>query len=230
MWQSADPILNDYLDGKRGMGGVFNSMNLGLYSYTHNRPVNLIDPDGKDVLAPIAYRYSSSTDISNYRGSPYPITKYGVYNYNTPKEYMAAAASGQLTKPSATIELSHSVRSEKGLKNGKGSILGTNFKIAEMHNIPLEFDRKPKHAISITDIGKGDADKFTVEGTGTKFSAIRAHSGGPYGSEGCQTCPLAKYAGKASGGFETELLDKVPSLNSKTEKTYIILPPKWGGD
>jgi RHS repeat-associated protein len=46
VWQSADPILDQYLDGKRGMGGVFTSMNLGLYSYVHLNPLAFLDPDG----------------------------------------------------------------------------------------------------------------------------------------------------------------------------------------
>ena len=54
VWQSADRILGSYLpsgDKERdanlpGMGGVFTSANLGLYTYTHQNPVRLIDPDG----------------------------------------------------------------------------------------------------------------------------------------------------------------------------------------
>jgi hypothetical protein len=30
-----------------GMGGVFNTVNLHVYAYTHNNPVNLTDPDGE---------------------------------------------------------------------------------------------------------------------------------------------------------------------------------------
>jgi hypothetical protein len=54
VWQSADTILGEYLptgnkeqDAKMpGMGGVFNSANLGLYTYTHQNPLKYLDPDG----------------------------------------------------------------------------------------------------------------------------------------------------------------------------------------
>ncbi|WP_227431263.1 RHS repeat-associated core domain-containing protein [Psychrobacter sp. I-STPA6b] len=53
VWQSPDPILSDYLGGINadpsklpGMGGVYNPPNLNLYAYSHNNPVNLVDPDG----------------------------------------------------------------------------------------------------------------------------------------------------------------------------------------
>ena len=49
MWQSPDPILNKYLDSNAGMGGIYNSKNLALYSYGHQNPVTMIDPDGNAV-------------------------------------------------------------------------------------------------------------------------------------------------------------------------------------
>ncbi len=55
VWQSPDPILASYLptgDKKLpGMGGVFNSANIGLYTYTHNKPTGYIDPDGKVLIS-----------------------------------------------------------------------------------------------------------------------------------------------------------------------------------
>ncbi|MDU9049340.1 MAG: SpvB/TcaC N-terminal domain-containing protein [Candidatus Electrothrix sp. Rat3] len=55
VWQSPDPILGSYLptgDKKLpGMGGVFNSANIGLYTYTHNNPMIYIDPDGKVLIS-----------------------------------------------------------------------------------------------------------------------------------------------------------------------------------
>jgi RHS repeat-associated protein len=45
MWQSADPILNDYVDGAPN-GGVYDSRNNNLYSYARLSPTNYTDPDG----------------------------------------------------------------------------------------------------------------------------------------------------------------------------------------
>jgi RHS repeat-associated protein len=58
VWASVDPILDKYLptgnkekDGKLpGMGGVFNSFNLGLYSYGDLNPIKFFDPDGNSDL------------------------------------------------------------------------------------------------------------------------------------------------------------------------------------
>ncbi|MGK3963948.1 RHS repeat-associated core domain-containing protein [Sorangium sp. So ce118] len=47
-WLSPDPILDEYMQGGPG-AGVFNPGNLGLYSYTLNNPVNLVDPDGRQT-------------------------------------------------------------------------------------------------------------------------------------------------------------------------------------
>ena len=51
VWQSGDPILGEYLDGEH-KGGVYNSLNLGLYSYAYQNPVKYTDPDGKAVETP----------------------------------------------------------------------------------------------------------------------------------------------------------------------------------
>jgi len=69
VWISADPILGKYLpDSDKmvefnfsrephwayranlpGMGGMFNSGNLAMYTYTHQNPIRYVDPDGKEV-------------------------------------------------------------------------------------------------------------------------------------------------------------------------------------
>jgi RHS repeat-associated protein len=47
VFQSGDPILNQYLDG-RPNSGVFNPKNLGLYSYVVNNPFGATDPTGRE--------------------------------------------------------------------------------------------------------------------------------------------------------------------------------------
>jgi len=48
-WISVDPVLNSYLDGKKGLGGVYNSVNLYLYHYAGNNPIKYNDPTGKNL-------------------------------------------------------------------------------------------------------------------------------------------------------------------------------------
>jgi hypothetical protein len=58
VWQSADPILGEYLPtGDKGQdknlsgnGGVFNSFNLNLYSYSNKNPIKYFDSDGNAVF------------------------------------------------------------------------------------------------------------------------------------------------------------------------------------
>ena len=47
-WISTDPIFEEYLNGKRGRGGVYNSININVYSYAENNPITMFDPDGNE--------------------------------------------------------------------------------------------------------------------------------------------------------------------------------------
>ena len=49
VWQSADPILGEYLNGERSEG-VYNSYNLNLYGYVSQNPIRLMDPDGLSLV------------------------------------------------------------------------------------------------------------------------------------------------------------------------------------
>ncbi|WP_437523831.1 SpvB/TcaC N-terminal domain-containing protein [Sorangium sp. So ce726] len=46
VWVSPDPVLAEYMAGRIN-GGAYRPINLGLYTYTSNNPVVLIDPTGK---------------------------------------------------------------------------------------------------------------------------------------------------------------------------------------
>ncbi len=66
VWISVDPpILGKFLDGIHN-GGVINSFNLAVYSYTYQNPIRLIDPNGKqvDIVNPIG-----SQIVQNYNNS-----------------------------------------------------------------------------------------------------------------------------------------------------------------
>jgi RHS repeat-associated protein len=49
-WLSADPILDQYLEGERGGSGVYTVQNLSLFAYAHQNPIKFIDPSGNDVI------------------------------------------------------------------------------------------------------------------------------------------------------------------------------------
>jgi len=46
-WTAADPVLDAYLEGKLGEGGIYKSMNLDLYHYGSNNPIIFLDPNGQ---------------------------------------------------------------------------------------------------------------------------------------------------------------------------------------
>ncbi|WP_317614907.1 RHS repeat domain-containing protein [Apibacter adventoris] len=50
VWLSMDPLYIAHLDADSNTGGVYDSKNLSVYSYVHNRSVNAVDPDGEDII------------------------------------------------------------------------------------------------------------------------------------------------------------------------------------
>jgi RHS repeat-associated protein len=63
VWQSGDPAIGNFLprgedeSQLRGMGGVYNPFNLGLYSYAQLNPVRYNDPDGRSPIDIIFLAY-----------------------------------------------------------------------------------------------------------------------------------------------------------------------------
>ncbi|HTC20886.1 MAG TPA: RHS repeat-associated core domain-containing protein, partial [bacterium] len=80
LWQSADPGLGDCLPnseedlGLPGEGGVYASQNLSLYSYAHDNPLILTDPDGESpkfiLIGERMWRVHAMKDYLLERGVP----------------------------------------------------------------------------------------------------------------------------------------------------------------
>ncbi len=80
VWNAVDPILGQYLptgDTEKdknlpGMGGVFNSFNMGLYTYSHTNPIKYVDPDGNVVVMFFSLSKGTITavDIGKTKGVP----------------------------------------------------------------------------------------------------------------------------------------------------------------
>ena len=67
------------MNGGGNSKGVYNPSNLMLFSYTHNNPVNLVDPDGKDTAVAIGY----PTKNNPFGHVAIAFSKKGVYSYGT---------------------------------------------------------------------------------------------------------------------------------------------------
>ena len=89
-WISADPAMYDgsYIPSapindeakKRnqnlpGMGGIFNVINMHVYAYTHNNPINLIDPDGRNPVLDIDGNLLGTTGKNEWVGVPIVMNK-----------------------------------------------------------------------------------------------------------------------------------------------------------
>ncbi|MDM8554109.1 BPSL0067 family protein, partial [Desulfococcaceae bacterium HSG7] len=120
VWQSCDPILEKYLDSKQDAGSIYNSFNLGLYSYSRLNPLIFFDPDG--------YRYV----INNYQTNffmekiiewlvnSYPLSKQIRDWLTTPFSERACAGTIQ------TLAQRGTTYDDGTVKRGKGSLPLTN--------------------------------------------------------------------------------------------------------
>jgi len=78
VWQSADPILGQYLNAKVN-NGVYQSININLYRYAAQNPLRITDPDGRadcdeaceykrDFQDPAAKAAATGREIANAAG------------------------------------------------------------------------------------------------------------------------------------------------------------------
>lgn len=92
IWMSVDPLSSynpfnneNYIDGEHN-GGVYNNMNLGIYSYCYQNPIKLKDPDGRQVVAVHGTNSDNSTwkqrqQITDYAAKKFGNTK-GYFGFN----------------------------------------------------------------------------------------------------------------------------------------------------
>jgi pimeloyl-ACP methyl ester carboxylesterase len=96
------------LDGKRGMGGIYNSINFALFSYAALNPVAVIDPDGEanffvggamDSASPGSWIYQARGAILSLAGRS-----------STPSDatFTHSQATMQMDPFSESLDLSHS--------------------------------------------------------------------------------------------------------------------------
>ncbi|MCI5130959.1 MAG: RHS repeat-associated core domain-containing protein, partial [Candidatus Electrothrix sp. EH2] len=126
VWQSPDPILAEYLptgdkekDKKLpGMGGVFNSSNLGLYSYSHLNSITLLDIDGNQTFPNSAIRVENQIRVNRSRAeaigsavdmwSDYSTMRMNFRNINKAIDFYVQVAShydaGTSVKGTVTIQ------------------------------------------------------------------------------------------------------------------------------
>lgn len=120
VFQSADPILNRYLDSKTN-NGVFNPKNLGLYSYVVNNPLGGTDPTGRECNS------AEGTTTCNVPGTDVKVA------FPTPKEWPEKIAPGQ--------ENYHAY--DKSVSGGTSSASRANRIREEIANDPTPGNDKP---------------------------------------------------------------------------------------
>lgn len=100
VWQSADPILGQYLNGEPNEG-VHSSLNINLYGYVYQNPINYRDPTGKCPAGQIGVMGGGSAYCRDTQGfaESYPKTADAVGNvlgfFNRPNGRMTNPITGQ---------------------------------------------------------------------------------------------------------------------------------------
>ncbi len=143
VWQSADPILNRYLDGLGSLGGVYNSNNLNLFSYAHQNPLILFDPDGL------------STEVAESGNGMYKVTggnladgDKGIYVVSKNKKTGKFERTGEKLGESLTMYSFYNAdtQDEKGQQGWKGTI---DINSKESGNLVSNFKKKVKSEAGI---------------------------------------------------------------------------------
>ncbi|CRK58109.1 Mll6838 protein [Alloactinosynnema sp. L-07] len=87
LWASPDPAIPDFMSGYTAAGGIQNPRNLAAFTYTHNNPIQLTDPTGREPRQdPTEWLLATALgELGQGAGAPDGDTKYGRwYEPNAP--------------------------------------------------------------------------------------------------------------------------------------------------
>jgi RHS repeat-associated protein len=81
LWASTDPAIPEFIDGHTAAGGIGNPRNLATYTYNHNNPVQLTDPNGRSprpapTLPELLNKYGYIPEDPGGRLRPYFMDKF----------------------------------------------------------------------------------------------------------------------------------------------------------
>ena len=212
VWASADPILGKYFPGGNssndrnlpGLGGIFNSANLGLYGHTHQNPVKYIDPDGNVVTIRI-------TDT--------PTGSWSYVNTRKGAEMRADARSGNNVNMRIGVPLYRvTVENESGTThefsvtrhafrdaNGDGGIVNRTFTGSGTYRGKVREDGSMGARVELQNKATGSPTIYDADGR--PRGNVQIHIGAGC-SEACQLIP-------GGSGARDSVMDKIKKMQSE---------------
>jgi len=194
VWQSADPVLGKYLPSGGapnqlpGMGGAYNSFNLGVYSYGHLNPIRYSDPDGNATLST-----GLSADINVFAKKIFRLPVEGAVGGSIGVAISIPSSPRDPTKLDVGVYITE--RGEGGASIGSAS----------------------KVAKEAKGIGKLSVDITVSKGSVTNMEGVSTDRSVTVGPIGAHWSPDREGEGLESGGIHTGAGLEISTSTAKTE-------------